>query len=270
MLRLNTTTNQLGIAPGTSLAPDRVLYASNVHELMESRALTPTRLLVVAAGTVGSALSAGTAPALAVATAIGSGVPPLHLKYQPRYYLHLLPLGWVLVVGGLDTLARAAAGRSRTGAVLGRLTSFGLGALLVFAIGQKDESAWLGKRPLRWPPPAALATGAAVDIGNAGADMRGLADELEANPRGGVHDCSPLVLAAYLPMDFALPARRGDRVCERPADAPSGTVAVVSEHGGGPPGTGLRPSTLQAAGWSPVTPGGRPARPRGVQLLRKD
>ena len=269
VLRLDTTSNRLGIAPGTSLAPDRILYASNVHELFESRALTPTRLLVVAAGTVGSALSTGTAPALAVATAIGSGVPPLHLKYQPRYYLHLLPLGWILLVGGLDTLARAAAGRSRAGGVLGRVTMFGLGGTLLVAIAQKDDGLWMGRSRLRWPPPAALATGAAVDIGNAGAGVRALADALQSTPPGPVHDCTPLVLAAYLPLDRVGPARRGDRVCERPADAPTGTLAVVSEHGGGPPGTGMRPSTLMSAGWLPVTADGRPTMPGGVQLMRK-
>lgn len=270
VLRLDTTTNRLGIAPGTSLAPDRMLYAANVHELLESRVLTPTRLLVVAAGTVGSALSLGTAPALAVATSIGSGVPPLHLKYQPRYYLHLLPIGWILLVGGLDTLARVAAGRSRVAALLGRLTMFGLGGLLVVAIAEKDQNAWMGKRRLQWPPPAALAKGAAVDIGNAGAEVRALAEALQSSPPGPVHDCSPLVLAAYLPTGFSLPARRGDRVCERPADAPAGTLLVVSEHGGGPPGTGLRPSTLAIAGWTSVRPTGTPAPPSGVQLMRKD
>ncbi len=217
--------------PDTTTAPPEVLFASNVGELRRTRPLTDTRLLLLAAGIAGSLLSPRSRPAAALALALLSGLGPLFLKYQARYYLHLLPLAWVLSVGGLDVAARALAGGSRAGPVLGRGAAWGLVGALLVATLHVDPHGWRRPFALGWPPRWAHV---AIDIEDAsavGASTRAVATWLHdhATP-DRVHSCTPHPVNLYLPARWNLPLTQRDPACADLDGVATGDLVVVSDH----------------------------------------
>ncbi len=242
--------------PYTSLPPAERNFARNYREFTESRALTPTRVLLVLVGAIVSLWRPRAAIGAALALALVSGLAPLTLKHQDRYFLHLLPLGWVLTVGGLDTAARLLAGASRPALVLGRTAAFALTGLVFLATVQRDTRIWAHPQALRWPPPTALARGGtAEDIGRVGESTRALATWIRsAPPDGPVHDCSPHPIALYLPPAWDIELGRTDPLCDASnvRNAPAGTLLVASAHmENRGPGT-IDPRELVAAGWTVV------------------
>jgi hypothetical protein len=241
--------DRLEEAPGTTIPPASALFAVNLTELRRSRPLQDPRLALVVAGAVLCLAHRRSRPGILLATALLSGVAPLFLKFQSRYLLHLLPLGWVLTLGGIDAAARALAGGSRIGALTGRSAAFWLAGSLLVATLLVDPAGWRHPDKLDWPPPWATRAISSGDGGLTGASTRLLAAWVQEQQQLELHDCSPHPIRLYLPPTRALAGGRLDPVCGAPERAAPGAWVVVSDDAENP-GLGTHDlSAFRAPGW---------------------
>lgn len=244
---------RVGEKQSSTIPPRDVLWRSNVAEFIRSRPLATTRVFLVVVGALACVLRPASRPLVVLALACLSGLAPLTLKHQERYYLHLLPLGWVLSVGGLDALARALAGPTAgLGAVARTATAF-LALALGASLYQRDPHGWKDPGNLAWPSPNARQDGVAGDLAFVGRSNRALARWIVENyPRVQLNECSPEPFWLYLPLDWNVPEGRSNPLCRKGAHqrAAEGTLLVVSTHAENRTPDTVQPAVLIGAGWT--------------------
>ncbi|MES2643751.1 MAG: hypothetical protein V4850_29965 [Myxococcota bacterium] len=222
-------------APNTSIAPLSERLRINLHELEQTLSTLPrVGLLLLLVGLAGALLpgkaGAGRWLLLVPAAALVSAWGPLSLKYNIRYFVHLLPVVALVGVVGWGRLLRLVAGADRGSRALVAVASAAFWLLFGQALWVGSDTAWESPS-LPFPSPAARADAAEDPGGNAGATLQ-VARWLATQPTPTrIVDCAPHPVWLYLHEDARVTPPDGEHACAAALARPlPGTWLVVSSH----------------------------------------
>jgi hypothetical protein len=252
-------------APNTSIAPLSERLRINLHELEQTLSTLPRVGLLLLLVGLGGALLPGKGGAgrwllFVPAAALVSVWGPLSLKYNIRYFVHLLPVVALVGVVGWGRLLRLVAGADRGSRVLVAVAAAAFWLLFGQALWVGSDTAWRSPS-LPFPSPAARADAAEDPGGNAGATLE-VARWLATQPAPiRIVDCAPHPVWLYLHEDARVTPPDGEHACAAALARPlPGTWLVASSHreyrGPGTP----HPDALVASGRWRVVGGWDPRR----------